>query len=45
MRAGLVGRGPEGRQGAVALNGRLINLASIREAEVLVKKAEQVAAG
>jgi len=32
-------------KGAVALDGRLIDLASIRQAEVLVKKAEQVAAG
>jgi malyl-CoA/(S)-citramalyl-CoA lyase len=32
----------EGR-GAVALDGRLIDIASIRQAEVLVKKAEQVA--
>jgi malyl-CoA/(S)-citramalyl-CoA lyase len=31
----------EGR-GAVALDGRLIDLASIRQAEVLVKKAEQI---
>jgi malyl-CoA/(S)-citramalyl-CoA lyase len=31
-------------RGAVALDGRLIDLASIRQAEVLVKKAEQVAA-
>jgi malyl-CoA/(S)-citramalyl-CoA lyase len=30
-------------KGAVALDGRLIDLASIRQAEVLVKKAEQVA--
>jgi malyl-CoA/(S)-citramalyl-CoA lyase len=34
----------EGR-GAVALDGRLIDLASIRQAEVLVKKAEQIGAG
>ncbi len=32
----------EGR-GAVALDGRLIDIASIRQAEVLVKKAAQVA--
>jgi len=32
----------EGR-GAVALDGRLIDIASIRQAEVLVKKAEQIA--
>ena len=32
-------------KGAVALDGRLIDIASIRQAEVLVKKAEQVAAG
>jgi malyl-CoA/(S)-citramalyl-CoA lyase len=32
----------EGR-GAVALEGRLIDIASIRQAEVLVKKAEQIA--
>ena len=31
-------------KGAVALDGRLIDLASIRQAEVMVKKAEQVAA-
>ena len=31
-------------KGAVALDGRLIDIASIRQAEVLVKKAEQVAA-
>jgi len=31
-------------KGAVALDGRLIDLASIRQAEVLVKKAEQIAA-
>jgi malyl-CoA/(S)-citramalyl-CoA lyase len=30
-------------KGAVALDGRLIDLASIRQAEVLVRKAEQVA--
>jgi malyl-CoA/(S)-citramalyl-CoA lyase len=34
----------EGR-GAVALDGRLIDIASIRQAEVLVKKAEAVAKG
>ena len=34
----------EGR-GAVALDGRLIDIASIKQAEVLVKKAEQIAAG
>jgi malyl-CoA/(S)-citramalyl-CoA lyase len=34
----------EGR-GAVALDGRLIDLASIRQAEVLVKKAEQIGEG
>lgn len=33
----------EGR-GAVALDGRLIDIASIKQAEVLVKKAEQIAA-
>jgi malyl-CoA/(S)-citramalyl-CoA lyase len=33
----------EGR-GAVALDGRLLDIASIRQAEVLVKKAEQIAA-
>jgi malyl-CoA/(S)-citramalyl-CoA lyase len=32
-------------KGAVALDGRLIDLASIRQAEVLVRKAEQVAGG
>ncbi len=31
-------------KGAVALDGRLIDIASIKQAEVLVKKAEQVAA-
>ena len=31
-------------KGAVSLDGRLIDIASIRQAEVLVKKAEQVAA-
>jgi malyl-CoA/(S)-citramalyl-CoA lyase len=31
-------------KGAVALDGRLIDLASIRQAEVLVQKAKQVAA-
>lgn len=34
----------EGR-GAVALDGRLIDIASIRQAEVLVRKAEQISAG
>ncbi len=34
----------EGR-GAVALEGRLIDIASIKQAEVLIKKAEQIAAG
>ena len=29
-------------KGAVALDGRLIDLASIRQAEVLVRKAEQI---
>jgi malyl-CoA/(S)-citramalyl-CoA lyase len=33
----------EGR-GAVALDGRLIDIASIRQAETLVKKADQIAA-
>ncbi len=33
----------EGR-GAVALDGRLIDIASIRQAEVLVRKAEAIAA-
>jgi len=32
-------------KGAVALDGKLIDLASIRQAEVLVRKAEQVKAG
>ena len=32
----------EGR-GAVALDGRLIDLASIRQADVMVKKARQIA--
>lgn len=32
-------------KGAVALDGKLIDLASIRQAQVLVKKAEQIAAG
>ncbi len=32
----------EGR-GAVALDGKLIDFASIRQAEVMVKKAEQIA--
>jgi malyl-CoA/(S)-citramalyl-CoA lyase len=31
-------------QGAVALDGRLIDIASIKQAEVMVKKAEQIAA-
>jgi malyl-CoA/(S)-citramalyl-CoA lyase len=31
-------------KGAVALDGRLIDLASIRQAEVLVKKAAQIGA-
>jgi malyl-CoA/(S)-citramalyl-CoA lyase len=31
-------------RGAVALDGRLIDLASIRQAEALVRKADQVAA-
>ena len=31
-------------KGAVALDGRLIDIASIKQAEVLVKKAEQIAA-
>ncbi|HJN24581.1 MAG TPA: CoA ester lyase, partial [Rhodospirillales bacterium] len=30
--------------GAVALDGRLIDIASIKQAEVLVKKAEEIAA-
>jgi malyl-CoA/(S)-citramalyl-CoA lyase len=30
-------------KGAVSLDGRLIDYASIRQAEVLVKKAEQIA--
>jgi malyl-CoA/(S)-citramalyl-CoA lyase len=34
----------EGR-GAVALDGKLIDIASIRQAEVLVKKAEQIGVG
>ena len=29
-------------KGAVALDGRLIDIASIRQAEALVKKAEQI---
>ena len=29
-------------KGAVALDGRLIDLASIRQAEVLVRKADQI---
>ncbi|MBL95848.1 MAG: L-malyl-CoA/beta-methylmalyl-CoA lyase [Alphaproteobacteria bacterium MarineAlpha3_Bin5] len=32
-------------KGAVSLDGRLIDIASIRQAEVLVKKAEQIAGG
>ncbi len=32
-------------KGAVALDGRLIDIASIKQAEVMVKKAEQVAGG
>ncbi len=32
-------------KGAVALDGRLIDIASIKQAEVMVKKAEQIAAG
>ena len=31
-------------QGAVALDGRLIDIASIKQAEVMVLKAEQIAA-
>ena len=31
-------------KGAVTLDGRLIDIASIRQAEVLVTKAEQIAA-
>ena len=31
-------------QGAVSLDGRLIDIASIKQAEVMVKKAEQIAA-
>jgi malyl-CoA/(S)-citramalyl-CoA lyase len=31
-------------QGAVSLDGRLIDIASIKQAENLVKKAEQIAA-
>jgi malyl-CoA/(S)-citramalyl-CoA lyase len=31
-------------RGAVALDGKLIDIASIRQAEVLVKKAEQIQA-
>ena len=31
-------------KGAVTLDGRLIDLASIKQAEVMVKKAEQIAA-
>ena len=30
-------------KGAVALDGRLIDIASIKQAEVLVKKAEEIA--
>ncbi|MCW9040505.1 MAG: CoA ester lyase, partial [Rhodospirillales bacterium] len=30
-------------KGAVTLNGRLIDIASIKQAEVLVKKAEMIA--
>ena len=46
-------RGDDGREamtqaqkegkGAVALDGRLIDIASIKQAEVMVKKAEQIA--
>ena len=32
-------------KGAVSLDGRLIDYASIRQAEVLVEKARQIAAG
>ena len=32
-------------KGAVSLDGRLIDIASIKQAEVMVKKAEQIAAG
>jgi malyl-CoA/(S)-citramalyl-CoA lyase len=32
-------------KGAVALDGRLIDIASIKQAEVLVKKARQIAKG
>ena len=32
-------------RGAVALDGRLIDIASIRQAEVMVRKAELIAAG
>jgi malyl-CoA/(S)-citramalyl-CoA lyase len=32
-------------KGAVSLDGRLIDYASIRQAEVLVEKAKQIAAG
>ncbi len=32
-------------KGAVALDGRLIDIASIKQAEVMVQKAEQIAAG
>ena len=31
--------------GAVALDGKLIDIASIKQAEVLVRKADQIAAG
>jgi malyl-CoA/(S)-citramalyl-CoA lyase len=31
-------------KGAVALDGRLIDIASIKQAEVMVQKAEQIAA-
>ena len=37
------GAGAEGK-GAVSLDGRLIDIASIRQAEALVAKAEQIAA-
>lgn len=30
-------------QGAVSLDGRLIDIASIKQAEVMVRKAEQIA--
>jgi len=32
-------------KGAVALDGRLIDIASIKQAEVMVKKARQIAKG